>query len=94
MQSRLSTLTFIKDYDFKAGNPSGGQMSSLSDLVRLAKTFLDPTSESSVVPPVTMLEWLKPAYNFFGGVISVGIPWEITRTRQAFGRSVEEYSKG
>jgi len=40
-----------------------------------------------------MLEWLKPIFNFWDGITSVGIPWEITRTRHAFGRTIEEYTK-
>jgi len=61
--------------------------------VTLAQSFLNPTSKTSLLPPVTMQEWLKPHYAFPDGVTSVGIPWELTRTRQTFGRTIEEYSK-
>jgi len=81
------------DGDFGAGNPSGGQMSSLSDLIKAAQSFLDPTSESALLPPTTMMEWLRPVYSFGDDITSVGLPWEITRTKLTFGRSVDEFTK-
>jgi len=81
------------DYYTNADNPEGGQFSSLSDFVKLSQNLLDPTSKAALLSPPTMLEWLKPIFNFWDGVTSVGIPWEITRTRHAFGRTIEEYKK-
>jgi hypothetical protein len=75
-------------------NPSAGQMSSLADFVILATSFLDPTKPNALVPKITMLEWLRPLYNFWDGTTSVGIPWEITRFKIDFARTAEEYSKG
>jgi len=68
-------------------------MSSLADLVLLAQSFLDPTSESALLPPLTMLEWLKPTHDFWDGISSVGLPWEMTRRGLSFGRTTDEFSK-
>jgi len=81
------------DDDWGTDNAAGGQMSSLSDLVLLAKSFLNPASESSLLTPITMLEWLKPVHDFWDGITSVGLPWEMTRRSISFGRTIDEFSK-
>jgi hypothetical protein len=83
----------MQDDDWGTDNAAAGQFSSLSDLVLLAQNLLNPESNSSLLPPTTVLEWFKPTHDFEDGVSSVGIPWEMTRIRMSFGRAVEEFSK-
>ncbi|KIM47767.1 hypothetical protein M413DRAFT_6978 [Hebeloma cylindrosporum] len=66
--------------DFSFGDvddPSGGQYSSLGDLVTLMKTFLSPTARGGVISAHVMREWLRPLYVWGSSPQQVGAPWEI-----------------
>ncbi|KAH9947539.1 beta-lactamase/transpeptidase-like protein [Amylocystis lapponica] len=81
-------------YDFKDPmNPAGGQMSSLSDLVKVMQTFLDPTRPENLISPYTLREWMRPLHKFWDGVTSVGALWEIYTLVDSYGRPQELYQK-
>ncbi|KAF8169054.1 beta-lactamase/transpeptidase-like protein, partial [Mycena galopus ATCC 62051] len=58
-----STDSYEVDWDFlDAMSCSGGQMSSLSDYIKVMQTILDPTRPESLLPPHVIREWLRPLH--------------------------------
>ena len=68
---------------------SGGQYSSLADLVTLMKTLLSPTTRGGLIPASVAREWLRPLHTWGSGGQEVGAPWEITTLADA-----KAYTKG
>ncbi|KAF8587756.1 beta-lactamase/transpeptidase-like protein [Ramaria rubella] len=81
------------DVDFEATNPAGGQVSSLSDLVKLSQSLLNPSAEGALLPPKVMNEWLRTLHTYWDCHTSIGMLWEIYRTRDSFQQSVDVFQK-
>ncbi|KAH7922968.1 beta-lactamase/transpeptidase-like protein [Leucogyrophana mollusca] len=82
------------DQDFgDASNPSGGQMSSLSDLVKLMQVLIDPSRSESPVSPTSVREWMRPLHTWYDDFSEVGLVWEIESIRDAYGRKQEVFAK-
>ncbi|THH03569.1 hypothetical protein EW145_g6168 [Phellinidium pouzarii] len=82
------------DLDFgDATNPAGGQMSSLSDLVKLMQTLIDPTRPERLLRPSTVREWMKPMYAWWDEYSEVGALWEIYKFKDSFGKTLRQYQK-
>ncbi|KAJ7631169.1 beta-lactamase/transpeptidase-like protein [Roridomyces roridus] len=78
------------DYTFELDNdPSGGQYSSLSDLMTVMQSFLSP-NEASVISPYVLREWLRPMHAWSDGFYEVGAPWEMIKV----GKEARAYAKG
>ncbi|EGN94877.1 hypothetical protein SERLA73DRAFT_77610 [Serpula lacrymans var. lacrymans S7.3] len=88
-----SVETLEADLDFgDATNPYGGQFSSISDLVKLMQTFLDPTRPESLISPYTVREWMRPMY-VWPDNSAVGALWEIFQAQDSYGREQLVYQK-
>lgn len=72
---------------------SGGQMSSLSDYIKLMQTILDPTRPESLLPPHVIREWLRPQYVWTDETTEVGLLWEIEKILDSYGRPIRIYAK-
>nr|A0A384XLH1.1 RecName: Full=Beta-lactamase-like protein str6; AltName: Full=Strobilurin A biosynthesis cluster protein r6 [Strobilurus tenacellus]ATV82116.1 hydrolase 2 [Strobilurus tenacellus] len=72
---------------------SGGQMSSLSDYIKLMQTFLDPTLPQSLLPAHIMREWMTPVFGFNDDETEVGLLWEIVKIQDSYCRPVRVYEK-
>ncbi|KAH7914552.1 beta-lactamase/transpeptidase-like protein [Hygrophoropsis aurantiaca] len=82
------------DQDFlDATNPTGGQMSSLSDLIKLMQTFIAPNRPESLLSPYTLREWMRPLHSWFDDFSEVGAPWEIYSSKDKYGRTQKIYQK-
>ncbi|KAI5116363.1 hypothetical protein M0805_001373 [Coniferiporia weirii] len=82
------------DLDFgDATNPAGGQMSSLSDLVKLMQTFIDPTRPESLLRPYTIREWMRPMHAFSDDYSEIGALWEIYQYKDSYNRKLRMYQK-
>ncbi|KAG9309359.1 beta-lactamase/transpeptidase-like protein [Chiua virens] len=82
------------DQDFKdASNPSGGQMSSLSDLTKLMQILINPRRPESVLSPHTVREWMRPMHSWFDDYSEVGALWEIFSSIDSYGRKQKLYQK-
>ncbi|KAH7884156.1 beta-lactamase/transpeptidase-like protein [Phlebopus sp. FC_14] len=89
-----SFVPFEVDQDFKdASNPSGGQLSSLADLVKLTRVLIDPTVPESPLSPHTVREWMRPLHTWFDGFSAVGMLWEIESIQDVSGRKLDVYQK-
>ncbi|KAJ7705973.1 beta-lactamase/transpeptidase-like protein [Mycena rosella] len=71
--SEVADLTFDLVND-----PSGGQYSSLADLVAVMQTLLSP-KETGVISPYVVREWLRPLHSWSDGFRETGAPWEMER---------------
>ena len=73
----------VQDYVFDdSDDPASGQYSSLTDLVKVMKTFFPPTAERGVIPQHVVREWLRPLHtwqSWVGTFESSGAPWEILK---------------
>lgn len=80
-------------------NNPGGQFSSLSDLIRLTQSILDPehrlaSSPAQLVSRRSMDRWLKPAVSFEeDDFTELGMMWEIVKHRDSRGRARKVYWK-
>ncbi|KAJ7039382.1 beta-lactamase/transpeptidase-like protein [Mycena alexandri] len=82
------------DWDFlDAMACSGGQMSSLSDYIKLMQTFLDPARPESLLPPHVMREWMRPLHGWVDETTEVGMLWEIEKIRDSYARPVRIFQK-
>ncbi|KDQ21842.1 hypothetical protein BOTBODRAFT_169033 [Botryobasidium botryosum FD-172 SS1] len=82
------------DQDFlDVANPAGGQMSSLSDLVKLMQSFIDPSRPESLLRPYTMREWLRPVHAWWDDYSEMGLLWEIHKSEDSYGRRLRHYQK-
>ncbi|EPQ55044.1 beta-lactamase/transpeptidase-like protein [Gloeophyllum trabeum ATCC 11539] len=73
------------DYDFQtAMNPTGGQFSTLADLIAPMRMFLNPEKNPSVLSPYTIREWMKPQFSWFDDTTELGMLWEINKYQNSF----------
>ncbi|KZV92302.1 beta-lactamase/transpeptidase-like protein, partial [Exidia glandulosa HHB12029] len=81
------------DYDFlNAMSSSGGQMSSLADLIRSQQSLLDP-ARYGVLQASSVREWMQPQFVFPDDLSEVGHVWEIYKRKDTFGRTYRLYTK-
>ncbi|EGO21816.1 hypothetical protein SERLADRAFT_474737 [Serpula lacrymans var. lacrymans S7.9] len=83
----------IDDDHGDASNPSGGQLSSVSDLVKVMQTLIDPSRPESAIPAITVREWLRPIHSWVDDYTAVGAPWEIIKPKDSYGRTQPLYQK-
>ncbi|KAJ7983167.1 beta-lactamase/transpeptidase-like protein [Mycena polygramma] len=89
-----STNSYEVDWDFlDAMSCSGGQMSSLSDYIKVMQTILDPTRPESLLPPHVIREWLRPLHGWMDETTEVGMLWEIKKIRDSYMRPVRIFQK-
>ncbi|KAJ6579643.1 beta-lactamase/transpeptidase-like protein [Mycena vulgaris] len=82
------------DWDFlDAMSCSGGQMSSLSDYIKVMQTILDPTRPESLLPPHVVREWLRPLHGWIDEVTEVGMLWEIEKIKDSYARPIRIFQK-
>ena len=75
-------------------NPAGGQFSSLSDLVALTQTLLNPGSSKSLLTQYSMDKWMRPMHAFEeDDWTEVGFAWEIYKARDSHDRLRRIYWK-
>jgi len=74
-------------------NPSYGALTSASDLVKLMRTFLDPTRRECLISSSTLREWLRPVHAWIDDLTEVGLMWEILKIPGSFGRRQRVYQK-
>ncbi|GKT97433.1 beta-lactamase-like 1 [Colletotrichum tofieldiae] len=94
-----SLMKDLVGYDFEEGlatyTPTGGIYSSLGDLSAIGRSILS----SSLLPPSTTREWLRPITHSQHTHSAIGRPWEITRMDLPFApgsertRLVDIYAK-
>ncbi|KAJ7476847.1 beta-lactamase/transpeptidase-like protein [Mycena galericulata] len=82
------------DWDFlDAMSCSGGQMSSLSDYIKVMQTILDPRRPESLLPPHVIREWLRPIHGWMDETTEVGMLWEIEKIRDSYARPIRIFQK-
>ncbi|KAH9941734.1 beta-lactamase/transpeptidase-like protein [Epithele typhae] len=82
------------DMDFKnAMNPSGGQYTSLHDLMTIAQSLLNAKHPKSQLSPFSLRKWLRPMHAFEDNWTEVGLVWEIVKTHDSNGRARRLYQK-
>jgi CubicO group peptidase (beta-lactamase class C family) len=87
-------LIVIQDMDFlDPMSCSGGQMSSLSDYIKVMLTILDPTRPESLLPPHVIREWLRPLYGWTDETTEVGMLWEIEKIYDSYERPIRIFQK-
>jgi len=74
-------------------NSAGGQFSSARDLAKVMQMFLDPSRENSLVSPLVMREWLRSMHAWSDEINEVGMPWEIIKLPDSYGRPQRWYEK-
>jgi hypothetical protein len=85
--------SFCQDVDLKAMNPAYGALTCAADLIKLMKTFLDPTHRDSLVSPYIIRQWLRPVHAWIDDLTEVGLLWEILKIPASFGRHQRVYQK-
>lgn len=102
LRQNLCVLTLgFQDQDFRdAMNPSGGQFSSLSDLIQLSRVILDPAHhplnprKPGPLSESTIAHWLKPTHSFEeDDWAETGLVWEIVKHIDSYGRRRRSYEK-
>ncbi|KAF7354605.1 Beta-lactamase/transpeptidase-like protein [Mycena sanguinolenta] len=89
-----STDSYEVDWDFlEPMTCSGGQMSSLSDYIKVMQTILDPTRPESLLPPHVIREWLRPFHGWMDETTEVGMLWEIEKIWDSYARPVRIFQK-
>ncbi|KAI0350806.1 beta-lactamase/transpeptidase-like protein [Trametes cingulata] len=85
----------VADQDFlDAMNPAGGQFSSLSDLIMVTQTLLNPRHSKSQLSPYTRDKWLRTVHSFEeDDWTELGLMWEIIKAKDSNGRSRKIYWK-
>ncbi|KAI0738330.1 beta-lactamase/transpeptidase-like protein [Daedaleopsis nitida] len=85
----------VADQDFlDAMNPAGGQFSSLSDMVTVTQTFLNPKHPKSQITSYSMRNWLQSVHTFDeDDWTEMGFMWEIIKARDSYGRLRKIYWK-
>ncbi|KAJ7499888.1 beta-lactamase/transpeptidase-like protein [Mycena latifolia] len=82
------------DWDFlDAMSCSGGQMSSLSDYIKVMQTILDPTRPESLLPSHVIREWLRPLHGWMDDTTEVGMLWEIEKIKDTYARPIRIFQK-
>ncbi|KDQ21841.1 hypothetical protein BOTBODRAFT_169032 [Botryobasidium botryosum FD-172 SS1] len=74
-------------------NPAAGQMGSLSDLVKVMQTLIDPNRPGSLLRPYTIREWLRPMHAWWDDYSETGLLWEIYKSEDSYGRKLRYYQK-
>lgn len=84
----------MQDLDFlDIMSSSGGQMSSLSDYIKVMQMILDPGRPGSLLPPYVVREWLRPLHVWSDETTEVGMLWEIEKIADTYGRQLRIYQK-
>ena len=84
----------IQDLDFlEPMSCSGGQMSSLSDYMKVMQTILNPTQPESLLPSHVVREWLRPLYGWTDETTEVGMLWEIEKIYDSYERPIRIFEK-
>lgn len=85
--SPLETYMFLDALPFSA--PSGGILSTLSDLQKLGVGILNNT----LLSEEATRKWMKPVSNTASLSYSIGAPWEIHRFEHPSGKVTDIYTK-
>ena len=87
--------TLCQDQDFlDAMNPAAGQYSSLSDLITVTQTLLNPRHPKSQLTQYSMSTWLQPVHTFEeDDWTELGLAWEIIKARDSHSRLRKIYWK-
>ncbi|KAF8587763.1 beta-lactamase/transpeptidase-like protein [Ramaria rubella] len=88
-----SAAPFETDMDFNATNPAGGQVASLSDLVKLSQSLLNPSAKEALLPPKVLREWLRAIHAYWDGHTAMGMLWEIYKVQDSFKQNVDVFQK-
>ncbi|KAI0324709.1 beta-lactamase/transpeptidase-like protein [Cubamyces sp. BRFM 1775] len=86
----------VADQDFlDAMNPAGGQFSSLSDLITVTQTLLNPRHPLSLLSRSTRDRWLRTTAHAFeeDDWTELGLMWEIIKAPDSYGRLRKIYWK-
>jgi len=85
----------VADQDFlDAMNPAGGQFSSLSDMITVTQTLLNPAHPKSVITQQSMDFWLHSVHDFEeDDWTQIGLIWEIMKAQDSNGRLRKLYWK-
>ncbi|KAH9850838.1 beta-lactamase/transpeptidase-like protein, partial [Lenzites betulinus] len=85
----------VVDDDFlDAMNSAGGQFSSLSDMITLTQTILNPSHPKSQISSRTRDKWLRPVHVFEeDDWTEIGLVWEIIKASDSNGRLRKIYWK-
>ncbi|KAI0824344.1 beta-lactamase/transpeptidase-like protein [Trametes gibbosa] len=85
----------VADQDFlDAMNPAAGQFSSLSDLITVTQTILDPRHPKSQISRYSRDKWLLPVHSFEeDDWTELGLMWEIIKAEDSNGRMRKIYWK-
>ncbi|EIN12787.1 beta-lactamase/transpeptidase-like protein [Punctularia strigosozonata HHB-11173 SS5] len=75
-----------------AMDSSGGQYSSLRDMIVTAQSLLAPSHNAGLLPEHVVREWLRPLHVWNDRSQEVGAPWEIHKFGK--GDAVRVYTKG
>ena len=75
-------------------NPAAGQYSSLSDLITVTQTLLNPKHPKSQLSQYSMNTWLQSVHTFEeDDWTEMGFVWEIIKARDSHGRLRKIYWK-
>jgi hypothetical protein len=75
-------------------NPAAGQFSSLSDLIIVLQTLLNPAHSKSVITQQSMDFWLHAVHDFEeDDWTQIGLIWEIMKAQDSNGRLRKLYWK-
>ena len=75
-------------------NPAGGQFSSLSDLITVTQTLLNPNHPKSQISRYARDKWLQTVHAFEeDDWTEIGFIWEIIKARDSNGRLRKIYWK-
>ncbi|KAJ7683520.1 beta-lactamase/transpeptidase-like protein [Mycena rosella] len=89
-----SKNSYEVDWDFlDAMSCSGGQMSSLSDYIKVMQTILDPMRPESLLLPYVIREWLRPLHGWMDETTEVGMLWEIEKIKDSYARPIRIFQK-
>ncbi|TBU39968.1 beta-lactamase/transpeptidase-like protein [Dichomitus squalens] len=85
----------VADQDFlDAMNPAGGQFSSLSDLITVTQTLLNPKHPKSQISQYSRDKWLETVHAFEeDDWTEIGFIWEIIKQKDSNGRARKIYWK-
>ncbi|KAI9060772.1 beta-lactamase/transpeptidase-like protein [Trametes sanguinea] len=86
----------VADQDFlDAMNPAGGQFSSLSDMIKVTQTILNPAHPKSLLTSYSRDKWLHTTVHAFeeDDWTEIGFIWEIIKAADSNGRLRKIYWK-
>ncbi|GBE82562.1 hypothetical protein SCP_0409460 [Sparassis crispa] len=78
----------LADYDFlDAMNPAGGQFASLTDLITVIQTLLNPLHSKSLLTRYSVDKWMQPVHVFEeDDWTQIGVMWEILKAQDSNSR--------